>query len=83
MRLFYSSALSTGAIALVPLVMVAMNLIYALSAYPFGKHSDQMSHVKLLIFGLRVLIAADLVLAMSDHWGVVVLSIGLRGLHLA
>src|SRR5512143_584453 len=27
-------------IALVPLVMVAMNLIYALSAYPFGKLSD-------------------------------------------
>jgi MFS family permease len=69
-------------IALVPLVMVAMNLIYAVSAYPFGKLSDQMSHMKLLTFGLLVLIAADLVLAMSDHWGVVLLGIGLWGLHL-
>jgi MFS family permease len=69
-------------IALVPLVMVAMNLIYALSAYPFGKLSDQMSHMRLLALGLLVLIAADLVLAMNDHWGVVLLGVGLWGLHL-
>ena len=69
-------------IALVPLVMVAMNLIYALSAYPFGKLSDQMSHMRLLTFGLLVLIAADLVLATNDHWGVVLLGVGLWGLHL-
>ena len=31
-------------VALVPLVMVAMNLIYAASAYPFGKLSDRVSH---------------------------------------
>ena len=69
-------------IALVPLVMVAMNLIYALSAYPFGKLSDQMSHMRLLTLGLLVLIAADLVLAMNDHWGVVLLGVGLWGLHM-
>jgi len=69
-------------IALVPLVMVAMNLIYALSAYPFGKLSDRMSHMRLLTFGLLVLIAADLVLATNDHWGVVLLGVGLWGLHL-
>ena len=33
-------------IALVPLVMVAMNGVYALSAYPFGKLSDRMSHYR-------------------------------------
>jgi MFS family permease len=69
-------------IALVPLVMVAMNLIYAVSAYPFGKLSDQMSHMKLLTLGLLVLIAADLVLAVNDHWAVVVLGVGLWGLHM-
>src|SRR5574341_2612758 len=46
-------------IALVPLVMVAMNVIYAGSAYPFGKLSDQIRHTKLLSLGLLVLIAAD------------------------
>jgi MFS family permease len=69
-------------VALVPLVMVAMNLIYALSAYPFGKLSDQMSHMRLLTLGLLVLIAADLVLATNDHWGVVLLGVGLWGLHM-
>ncbi|MGA6825980.1 MFS transporter [Nitrospira sp. NS4] len=69
-------------IVLVPLVMVAMNLIYALSAYPFGKLSDRMSHMRLLSLGLLVLIAADMVLAVNDHWGVVVLGVGLWGLHI-
>ena len=69
-------------IALIPLVIVAMNLIYAVSAYPFGKLSDQMSHMRLLTVGLLVLIAADLVLAVNDHWAVVVLGVGLWGLHM-
>jgi MFS family permease len=69
-------------IALVPLVMVAMNVIYAGSAYPFGKLSDQMRHTKLLSLGLLVLIAADVVLATNDHWGVVLVGVGLWGLHM-
>ena len=69
-------------IALVPLVMVAMNVIYACSAYPFGKLSDQMRHTRLLTLGLLVLIASDLVLATSDHWSVVLVGVGLWGLHL-
>ena len=69
-------------VALVPLVMVAMNLIYAASAYPFGKLSDSVSHTKLLALGLVVLIAADLVLATNDHWTTVLLGVGLWGVHL-
>lgn len=69
-------------IALVPLVMVAMNLIYAASAYPFGKLSDSMSHRKLLVIGLLVLIAADLVLATDDHWVTVLLGVALWGIHM-
>ena len=70
------------AIALVPLVMVAMNLVYAASAYPFGKLSDRMSHKKLLVLGLVVLIAADLVLASSSHWGSVLAGVLLWGVHM-
>ena len=69
-------------LALVPLVMVAMNLIYALSAYPFGKLSDAVSHTKLLAAGLVVLIAADLVLASNNHWGAVLAGVALWGLHM-
>ena len=70
------------AIALVPLVMVAMNVIYALSAYPFGKLSDRMNHSKLLVVGLLVLIVADLVLASSNHWSVVLGGVALWGIHM-
>ncbi len=69
-------------IALVPLVMVAMNVIYAGSAYPFGKLSDSMNHTKLLALGLAVLIAADLVLATDDHWTTVLLGVALWGVHM-
>ena len=70
------------AMTLVPLVMVAMNLVYAASAYPFGKLSDRMSHTRLLGLGLGVLIAADLVLAHSDHWTMVLAGVALWGIHM-
>ncbi len=69
-------------LALIPLVMVAMNLVYACSAYPFGKLSDRMSHEGLLKAGLLVLIAADLVLALSDHWAGVLFGVALWGVHM-
>lgn len=69
-------------VALVPLVMVAMNLIYAASAYPFGKLSDRFSHARLLALGLLVLIGADLVLAASAHWSVVLAGVALWGVHM-
>jgi MFS family permease len=70
------------AMALVPLVMVAMNLVYAASAYPFGKLSDRVSHSTLLAAGLVILIAADLVLASGDHWSTVLAGVALWGIHM-
>ena len=69
-------------LALIPLVMVAMNLVYALSAYPFGKLADTMRHKTLLMAGLGILIAADLVLAYGSHWTTVLLGVTLWGLHM-
>jgi MFS family permease len=70
------------ALALVPLVMVAMNIVYAASAYPFGRLSDRVSHHGLLAAGLIVLVAADLVLASSTHWLAVLGGVALWGVHL-
>lgn len=70
------------AIALVPLVMVAMNMVYALSAYPFGKLSDRMAHHQLLALGLVVLTAADLVLANATSPGAVLWGVALWGIHM-
>lgn len=69
-------------VAFVPLVMVMMNIVYALTAYPFGKLSDRMSHKALLALGLIFLIAADLVLAISNHWSVVLAGVALWGVHM-
>ena len=66
----------------IPLVLVAMNVVYALSAYPFGKLSDRMSHKTLLAFGLTALIAADLALAFSTSLVGVFAGVGLWGLHM-
>lgn len=68
--------------AFVPLVMVAMNLVYAASAYPFGKLSDSMPHRQLLGWGLLVLIASDLALAFSQHWSGLFIGITLWGIHM-
>ena len=69
-------------IAWIPLVLVAMNVVYALSAYPFGKLSDRMSRTALLALGLGVLIAADLVLACADSLATVFFGVALWGLHM-
>ena len=70
-------------IALTPLVMVAMNVVYSGAAYPFGKLSDGIRRETLLPIGLVVLIAADLFLAAATHWSLMLVGIMLWGLHLA
>ena len=65
-----------------PLVLVVMNLVYALSAYPLGKLADRMSHMALLGAGLVMLIAADLILAEAQGLAAVALGVALWGLHL-
>jgi MFS family permease len=70
------------AMALVPLVMVAMNAVYAGTAYPFGALSDRVRHSTLLAWGLLVLIAADLVLASGNQWSTTLVGVALWGVHM-
>lgn len=69
-------------LAWIPLVMVAMNVVYAASAYPFGKLSDRYSHRRLLGMGLLVLIGADLILASQSHWAMLIAGVSLWGVHM-
>jgi MFS family permease len=69
-------------IAFLPLIMVAMNVVYSSTAYPFGKISDRMNHSTLLNMGLLVLMIADLVLSSSSHWSVTLVGVALWGIHL-
>ncbi|WP_261832413.1 MFS transporter [Leminorella grimontii] len=69
-------------LALIPMVMVAMNVVFSVTAYPFGRLSDTMSHRRILQLGLFVLVAADVVLAMSHSWQGIILGVALWGIHL-
>lgn len=71
------------AIAWAPLVLIAMNLVYSAGAYPFGKLADRMDHRKLLVWGLAMLIAADLLLAAAGSGPLLWAGIALWGLHMA
>jgi MFS family permease len=62
--------------------MVFMNIIYAATAYPFGKLSDRMEPVSLLALGTVVLLLADVVLALGATGMAIMLGIALWGLHL-
>lgn len=66
----------------VPMVMVAMNLSYAATAYPFGKLSDTMDHRRLLALGLLMLVASDLVIAVAADWRALLAGVALWGVHM-
>jgi MFS family permease len=69
-------------IMLVPAVFVVMNVVYAIAAYPAGAASDRMSRTTLLIFGLALLIAADLALALLPSIAGIAFGVVLWGLHM-
>jgi MFS family permease len=68
--------------AYAPLVLIVMNVVFAASAYPFGRLADRMSHRRLLAWGLGLLIAADLVLAQAGSLTAVAVGVALWGLHM-
>jgi MFS family permease len=68
--------------AIVPAVMVLMNVVYATSAYPAGILSDRIDRLTVLVIGLLLLVAADLVLGLSSGIIGVGLGVVLWGLHM-
>ena len=55
----------------VPLVLILMNAVYALTAYPAGRMSDRLGPRGMLVAGLGVLAVSDWVLGMTTAvWGV-------------
>ena len=76
-------ALKDGvSVAFAPIVLIGMNLVYSIAAYPLGKLSDTVSHSRLLAAGVMLLIAADLTLAWNDGWLCLAIGVALWGLHM-
>ncbi len=70
------------AVTWVPMILIVMNIVYAASAYPFGKLSDNGNRSRLLAWGICFLIAADLILATADNVWAVGLGAAAWGLHM-
>ncbi|WP_036259246.1 MFS transporter [Methylocapsa aurea] len=69
-------------IMLAPAVLVVMNIVYALTAYPAGALSDRMDRLSILVIGLLLLIAADMTLALATSLAGIALGVVLWGLHM-
>ena len=70
-------------VALSPLVLAGMSLVYALGAYPAGVLADRYPASLLLGGGLLVLIAADLLLGLGHGLPAITAGIALWGAHMA
>jgi MFS family permease len=69
--------------AMSPLTLAIFNLAFVALAYPAGALSDRFSPRLLLMTGLGVLIAGNLVLARADGMAGLILGVCLWGAHMA
>jgi len=69
-------------IALVPAVLIAMNIVYALVSYPAGALSDRINRNTILIGGIGMLVIADFILAFSTAFPTVLIGVVFWGLHM-
>ena len=77
-------ALDVGlAVGYVPAIMIVMNIAYSLFAYPAGAAADRLSARTLLVFGLLVLVVADVVLAIAASPWTAFVGAAFWGLHMA
>lgn len=70
------------ALGYVPMVLIAMNVVYAAAAYPAGIAADGFSRRTLLMLGLAMLVAADIVLAAAATPWAAFIGAALWGLHM-
>ena len=69
--------------AMSPLTLAIFNLAYVALAYPAGALSDRLSPRSILLVGMAVLIAGNLVLAETASFAGLILGVGLWGAHMA
>lgn len=65
-----------------PAILIVMNIVYALSAYPAGRLADRFNRSHLLLAGLLVLMLADLLMASAPGLERIFAGVVLWGLHM-
>lgn len=68
--------------SMVPALMVLMNVVYSLTAYPVGRLSDRIGRTGMMAVGLVVLITSDLIFAAANGCWAVAAGTALWGLHM-
>ena len=69
--------------AMSPLALVVFNIGFGILAYPAGAWSDRASPRSILVIGMIVLIAADIILARDVGYAGLILGVFLWGGHMA
>ncbi|QIZ82592.1 MFS transporter [Thalassovita gelatinovora] len=67
---------------LIPVVLVVMNIFYAAAAYPAGVLSDNGSRLRVLAFGMGLLVVADLVFVLIPGLTGVFFGLAIWGVHM-
>ena len=67
----------------IPGVLIVMNVVYAIGAYPFGQLSDRVGRRGLLGLGIGFLVVADLILAAATNTWLALAGAAVWGLHMA
>lgn len=70
-------------VALVPAIMVVMNIVYALVSYPAVALSDRIGRNSILMVGIGMLIIADVILALGTTVWMALLGVVFWGLHMS
>jgi MFS family permease len=68
--------------AYAPLVLIGMNVVYALTAFPVGRLADRVAPRTLLFIGIACLVAADLTFAATRGFTGLAIGVALWGLHM-
>ena len=71
------------AIGYIPAIMIVMNIAYSIFAYPAGVAADRLPARTLLLFGLWVLVAADVLLAIATWPWIAFIGAAFWGMHMA
>ena len=71
------------ALGYVPVIMIVMNIAYAVFAFPAGAAADHVPARLLLVLGLGMLVIADVVLAIAASPWVAFVGAAFWGLHMA
>ena len=69
-------------LVLAPMVLVLMNFVYAIAAYPAGAVSDRGNRFSVLAMGFGILVIADVILTFADEIAGVAVGVVFWGLHM-